>query len=122
MVTVIPTSDPGLLAFAISGRLTSEDFQSVLLPPIRATIARGEPIRALAVIDDFHGLEPGPLLGELKAAARLGAGQRGPEPRFAVVTDADWARRGIGLFGWLVPGEIRVFASAQRPDAETWLG
>jgi SpoIIAA-like len=121
MVTVIPASGPGTLAFVISGRLTSGDYQEVLLPPVRETIARGEQIRMLAVIEDFQGLEPGALLGDLKAAARLGLGQRSLASYFAVVSDAEWVRRGISLFGWLVPGEIRVFATAQRTDAETWL-
>src|SRR4051794_14872026 len=112
MVTVIPASGPGTLGFVISGRLTSADYQEVLLPPVRETIARGEHIRMLAVIDEFHGLEPGALLQDLKAAARLGSTQRSLASYFAVVTDADWVRRAISLFGWLVPGEIRIFTSA----------
>src|SRR4051795_6478249 len=121
MVTVIPASGPGTLAFVISGRLTSADYQEVLLPPVRDTIARGEQIRVLAVIGDFQGLEPGALLEDLKAAARLGFGQRSLASYFALVTDVDWVRRGVSLFGWLVPGEVRVFTTAQRADAETWL-
>jgi SpoIIAA-like len=121
MVTVIPASAPGTLAFRISGRLTRVDYAEVLLPPIREAISRGEHLRVLAVIDDFEGLEPGPLLKELKAAAKLGSGQRGLASYFAVVTDAEWVRRGVALFGWFVPGEIRVFATARRADAETWL-
>src|SRR3954451_14976796 len=121
MVAVIPASAPGTLAFAISGRLTRADYEEVLLPPIRDTIARGEPIRVLAVIDDFHGLEAAPLLEELKAVAKLGSRQSALASSFGVVTDVDWIRRGISLFGWMVPGEIRVFPTARRPDAESWL-
>src|SRR3954453_5417834 len=121
MVRVIAASGPGTLGFLISGRLTRAEYQEVLLPPVRETIARGEPIRMLAVIDDFRGLEPGALLGERKAAANLGSEQRADAPRFAVVSDTDWVRRAIALFGWLAPGETRVFTTAQRADAETWL-
>jgi hypothetical protein len=91
------------------------------LPPIRETIANGERIRVLAVIDDFQGLEPGGLLEELKAAGKLGSAQDSLRSYFAVVCDTDWVRRSIVLFGWLVPGEIRVFTTDQRADAETWL-
>ena len=121
MVTVISTSGPGTLGFVISGRLTRAEYQEVLLPPVRETIAGGEPLRMLVVIDDFHGLEAGALLADLKAAAKLGSEQRSRAARFAVVTDTDWVRRAIALFGWFVPGEIRVFTTAQRADAETWL-
>ena len=37
------------------------------------------------------------------------------------MTETDWVRRSITLFGWFVPGEIRVFTTAQRTDAEAWL-
>jgi hypothetical protein len=121
MVTVVPLDGLGMLGFVVSGRLTRADYEEVLLPPIQETIARGERIRVLAVIDDFQGLEPGALLHELKAAAKLGGGEQGPAPRFAVVTDTDWVRRGVALFGWLVPGATRVFSPAERAAAETWL-
>lgn len=121
MVTTTPAGGPGTLGFVISGRLTRAEYQEVLLPPVRERIERGEQIRVLAVIEDFRGLEPGALLEDLMAAAKLGSGQRSARPYFAVVTDADWVRRGIALFGRLVPGEIRVFAAARRADAETWL-
>src|SRR4051794_14259547 len=121
MVTVIAVDAPGVLAFVIAGRLTRADFQSVLLPPIREVIANGEEIRVLAVIEDFQGLEAGPLLEELKVAARMGSAEASLRSYFAVVTDTDWVRRSIALFGWLVPGDIRVFATDRRTEAETWL-
>jgi|SRR3954447_19124310 hypothetical protein len=121
MVTVIPGSNDGTLGFVISGRLTRADYEEVLLPPIRETIASGEEIRILAVIEDFRGLEAGALREDLLAAAKLGFGQRSRGTYFAVVTDTEWVRRGIGLFGWLVPGEIRVFTPAQRAEGDAWL-
>src|SRR3954447_12942434 len=121
MVTVIEASDAATLAFRISGRLTRADYQDVLLPPVRAKIERGEPLRMLAVIDDFQGLEAGALLQDLMAAAKLGAGQRSYSSRFAVVSETDWVRRAVALSGWLVPGELRVFPPAERADAEVWL-
>jgi hypothetical protein len=121
MVTVIPARGSGTLAFVISGRVTRADYQEVLLPPVREKISSGEQIRMLAVIEDFRGLEPGTLLEDLRAAAKLGSGQRSLASYFAVVTDTEWVRRGISLFGWIVPGEIRLFTIARRADAETWL-
>jgi hypothetical protein len=121
MVSVISPSGPDTLAFVISGHLTRADYQEVLLPPIREKISRGEQIRMLAVIEDFRGLEPGALLEDLTAAAKLGSAQPSLASQFAVVTDIDWIRCGISLFGWIVPGKIRLFTTARRADAETWL-
>ncbi len=121
MVTVIAASEPDILGFGISGRLTRADYEEILLPAVQDRIANGEPIRILAVIHDFHGLEPGTLPQDLMAVTKLGSRQRVITPRFAVVSDTDWVRRAIALFGRLVPGEIRVFTTIQRADAETWL-
>jgi SpoIIAA-like len=121
MVSVIAVDAPGVLAFVIAGRLTRADYRDVLLPPIREVIAKGEEIRVLAVLERFQGLEAGGLLEELKAAAMVGSAQDALRSYFAVVTDADWVRRSIALFGWLVPGEVRVFTSDRRAEAETWL-
>jgi hypothetical protein len=121
MVSVITVDAPGVLAFVIAGRLTRADYQGVLLPPIREVIANGQEIRVLAVIEGFEGLEAGGLLEELKAAASVGSGQDSLRSYFAVVTDADWVRRSIALFGWLVPGDVRVYTTDRRAEAETWL-
>ena len=121
MVSVIAVNAPGVLAFVIAGRLTRADYQDVLLPPIRERIESGEQIRVLAIIEGFQGLEAGGLLEELKAAARVGSAQDSLRSYFAVVTDIDWVRRSIALFGWLVPGDIRVFPPDRRAEAETWL-
>jgi len=121
MVSVIAVDAPGVLAFVIAGRLTRAEYRDVLLPPIREVIAKGEEIRVLAVLERFQGLEAGGLLEELKAAAMVGSAQDSLRSYFAVVTDADWVRRSIALFGWLVPGEVRVFTSDRRAEAETWL-
>ena len=121
MVKVIAVSEPDILGFGISGRLTRADYEEILLPAVQDRIASGEPIRILAVIEDFHGVEPGALLQDLMAVAKLGSRQRVITLRFAVVSDTDWVRRAIALFGWLVPGEIRMFTTIQRADAETWL-
>jgi SpoIIAA-like len=39
----------------------------------------------------------------------------------ALVSDADWARHAISLFGWLVPGDVRVFPLAELEEAKAWL-
>src|SRR4051794_12994482 len=117
MVTVFPAAPPLTLAVVISGRLTRAEYQASLLPPIQATIESGQEIRVLAVIDSFEGLEAGGLLNDLKAAAKLGGGQESRESYFAVVTDADWVRRAIAVFGWLVPAQIRVFTTSERAEA-----
>ena len=39
----------------------------------------------------------------------------------ALVTDKDWVRHGASAFGWLAPGELRLFDPAERDAARAWL-
>ena len=41
--------------------------------------------------------------------------------RMALVSDADWVRHAISLFGWMVPGDVRVFPLAEQSEATAWL-
>jgi hypothetical protein len=38
------------------------------------------------------------------------------------VTDKDWLRHAISGFGWLSPGELRVFEPGQLEEAKAWTG
>jgi SpoIIAA-like len=119
----------GTLGFRITGHLRREDYTDVLLPPLRAAVrahaeggSGGDPIRVLVVIDpSFDGLEPSAVLQDLKAALDLGLAHRSAWRRFAVVSDADWVRRAVALFGWLTPGELQVFPAAELEAATAWV-
>jgi SpoIIAA-like len=41
--------------------------------------------------------------------------------RSAIVTDIDWMARATRLFAWMIPGEARVFGSAQIDSAKDWV-
>jgi hypothetical protein len=41
--------------------------------------------------------------------------------RSAIVTDMDWMARATRLFAWMIPGEARVFESAEIESAKAWV-
>ena len=40
--------------------------------------------------------------------------------RVAVVTDHDWLRRAVGMFGWMVPGDVKTFPLNEQTNAISW--
>ena len=38
--------------------------------------------------------------------------------KIAVVTDKEWLRHSVNIFGYLIPGEIKAFTAAEEPDAQ----
>lgn len=57
----------------------------------------------------------------MKAAGSVGLKHRSSWRRLAVVTDKDWMRHAISGYGWLFPGEMRVFEPDQLDTAKAWL-
>ena len=52
---------------------------------------------------------------------KLWAGHPRAWKRVAIVSDADWLENGIKAFGWLMPGEVKVFETDDLDDAKEWL-
>jgi hypothetical protein len=117
-VTDLP---PGTLGFRSSGKVTSDEYRQ-MMEPIYATLERGDKLNIyFELADDFEGLDLGALLQDVKAAGSVGLKHRSSWQRMALVTDKDWVRRGASAFGWLAPGELRLFELSERDTARAWL-
>jgi hypothetical protein len=121
---IAPVEDvpAGTIGFRASDRLSREDLADVILPPIREAIDRGENLRLLfEIAPDFDGLAPGAAWQDFKADIDLGLGHHAAWERFAIVSDQDRVRHAIALFGWMVPGELRLFGESELEAAKAWL-
>lgn len=122
MVEKLDGMPEGTLGFRISGRLTREEYFQ-LLDPVRDQLERRDKVSFLIVTDpDFEGLDLGALWEDVKAAGSVGLKHRSSWDRLAVVTDKDWMRHAISAFGWLSPGELRVFEPDELERAKAWTG
>jgi SpoIIAA-like len=122
VVEIIGNMPVGALGFRISGRLTREEYFRIL-DPVRELLERGDKVSFLIVTEpDFHGLDLGALWEDLKAAGSVGLKHRASWDRLAIVTDKDWMRHAISAFGWLSPGELRVFEPDELEQAKAWTG
>jgi hypothetical protein len=111
----------GTFGFRVSGTITRDEYHQ-MLDPVLAALERGETINLLTVADDdFHGLDGQALWEDMKAAAPVGLKHRKAWRRLAVVTNKDWMRHAIAGFGWLYPGELRVFDLDQVDAAKAWV-
>lgn len=120
MVEKLDGMPEGTLGFRISGRLTREEYFQ-LLDPVRDQLERRDKVSFLIVTDpDFEGLDLGALWEDVKAAGSVGLKHRSSWDRLAVVTDKDWMRHAISAFGWLSPGELRVFEPDELERAKAW--
>ena len=107
-----------VVALRGTGTVSADDYRTVLAPAVSKATAGGQKARLL--LDFGEGFE-GYDAGALMADAGLGIGHMGSFERIAVVTDADWLRGAIHLFGGLIPGEVRLFTASQSPEAREWI-
>jgi len=122
MVEKIDDLPAGVIGFRISGKITHDEYHE-LVDPVREALDRGEKVRYLVeTAPDFHGLDAGALWQDVKAGASIGLGHRSSWERCAVVTDKDWMRQAISAFGWLSPGELRIYEPSELDAAKAWLG
>jgi hypothetical protein len=123
VISRIADMPDGTLGFTASGKLTRDEYHDVLLAPIREVVDRGETLNILFATDpDFSGLEMGALWEDVKTVGTIGLRRHSSFGRFAVVTDRDWLRHGVSTFGWLSPGELRIFEPHELDAAKAWVG
>jgi hypothetical protein len=41
--------------------------------------------------------------------------------KIAVVTNKEWLRHSVNIFGYLIPGEIKAYTTSDEGDARAWL-
>jgi SpoIIAA-like len=112
---------PGVLGFRASGKITSDEYRR-MMEPIYAALERGEKLNIyFELAGDCHGLDLGALWQDVQAAGSVGLKHRSSWERMALVTDKDLVRHGASAFGWLAPGELRLFEPSERKEARAWL-
>jgi SpoIIAA-like len=121
MIENVTDLPPGTLGFRATGKITSDEYRQ-MIEPIYAALERGEKLNVyFELADDFDGLDLGAVLQDVKAAGSVGLKHRSSWQRMALVTNKDWVRHGASAFGWLAPGELRLFEPSERDQARAWL-
>ena len=107
-----------VLGIEASGKVTADDYQSVLVPALEDKLRKTRKVRFLYLLgeafDEFSG-----------AAAwedtKVGLKHLTQFDRIAVVTDVDWIQNSIKYFGFALPGEVRVFKNGDLQRARDWI-
>jgi hypothetical protein len=100
------------------GELSSNDYEQVLIPAVEGALARHDKIRLMYVLGpEFDGLTVGAMWDD----TRVGFSHVNRWEKLAVVTDKDWVRHSVDIFGYLIPGEVKGFADSEEQAARTWV-
>ncbi len=115
MLRLLDDVPEGVIGFEASGMLHAEDYRDVIVPALERAAEAGD-VRFVIVITDFKGMTGSAVWEDLK----VGFEHLRKWRRVALVTDISWMAHLTSLFGWMSPGETRVFPLAEREQAMTW--
>jgi len=121
MIEPLAGMPAGTIGFNFAGRVTGADYRDVLVPALAAAVGAGS-VRAVFVVGpDYEGFDLGAVTEDLKALVPLAIEHRHAWKRLAAVSDVEWIAKGVQMFTWLMPGEVRVFALADLEQAKAWV-
>jgi len=117
MIKVLDDMPPGTVGLEAVGKVSADDYRDVLAPAVQDALARKD-VRLLYVLGkDFDSYAASAAWEDTK----LWAGHLRSWKRIAIVSDADWLEHSLRTFGWMVPGELKVFETDELTEAKRWL-
>ena len=100
------------------GEVEDDDYDEVLEPAIEDALTRHDKIRVMYVLgEEFTKYDADAMWEDTK----LGLKTFNSYEKLGVVTDAAWCRRAGKAFGWLIPGEVKVFHEGELDAAREWI-
>ncbi len=118
MIEVISGFPENVVAITAKGRITRQDYESVLAPAVNDVLKRHGKIRLYYEIGaQYSGFDADAAWQDV----RVGIEHWKDWERVAVVTDVDWIKQATRAFGFLLAGRVKVFGLAQTADARQWV-
>jgi len=118
MLKLISDLPSDVLGVEAIGEITSEDYESVLVPAIEERFSRQRKLRLLYVLGrDFTGFSAGAAWED----ARVGMRHFASFDRIAVVTNVEWIAKMVRAFGFVMPAQVCVFEVADLRAARAWI-
>jgi hypothetical protein len=118
MLRVIDKLPRGVYGVRAEGKVTREDYETVLNPLLEEARRKGERIRFLYRFGpEFESFTGGAAFED----ARVGMQHLRLFERCAIVSDIGWIRESSKLVGSLMPCPVRVFGNEEWTEAVTWV-
>lgn len=118
MIKLLPNLPSEVVGLTASGQVTAQDYETVVIPAIEAALQDHDKIRLLYHIGpDWTGFTAGAMWDD----AKVGLSHMAAWEKIAVVTDVEWIRAGIKIFGFTITGLVRIFENAQLEAAIDWV-
>jgi hypothetical protein len=118
MIEKITDLPDNVLGFTAKGKLTANDYESVIVPAVEAMFSRLGKVRFLYHLgEDFTGIEAAAAWDDTKVGLKHWTGWE----KIAVISDVEWIRWAVKIFGLAMPGHVRLFPNHDLTEAKRWI-
>ena len=118
MIKKILDLEPNIIGFEATGTVTGKDYEEIMIPAIEEKLKTNPKLKFLYYIDaEFEHYELKAMLDDTK----IGLKHFNAWEKMAIVTDLHWIKNGVNVFGFIIPGEIKVFDIIELEDAKAWI-
>lgn len=118
MFRIIPGFPDNVLAIEAIGKITAQDYDTMLVPVVESRMATHRPLDVLFRLGpEFEGYEMGAMVED----ARLGLQHLKEWGRIAVVTDSAGLRDTANMFRIFLKRPLKVFFNADYDAAKDWI-
>jgi len=117
MFVKMDQSTGDLIGFKVSGVLTDEDYQRVLIPEIQKVINQQGKVRLLWDMEEFHGWDLHAAWDDLIYGFKINKNLS----RIAILGDRQWEEWMAWVLEPFAQGELRYFHNSKLEEALEWL-
>ncbi len=114
MIELIEGLPKNVVGISVRGRVTRQECHDVLTPAVEQSLKWRDKMR---LYYELNSRFPGAAWDDLD----LGIDHATRCERIAIVTDIAWVRLTVKAIRFLIPGEIRVFATIEAPEGRAWI-
>jgi hypothetical protein len=118
MLKILTGLPDQVLAFSAVGKITADDYETLLIPMVEEKLAKYGKVRLLYHLGtEFNRFS----LIALWDDAKFGLAHWNEWEQIAVVTDVGWLRGMIQVFMWLIPSRFKLFQNEELEQARHWI-
>ena len=115
LITGLPDDTVG---FNAKGKVTGEDYETVLIPLVEEKLKTHKKINVLYHCGkDFDSFEAHAMWDD----AKTGFIHWHSWNKIAIVTDVSWIRGSSKVFGLLIPAKVKLFENKDLDEAVKWV-
>ena len=118
MIKLLENLPDTVVGIEATGEVTAEDYNLTIRPAIQRQREKYGKIRLLYVLgDEYEGYTAGGLWSDEKLFDK----HLFSWEKIAIATDSTSIRLAMKVFGWMVPGDLRLFDADEIDQATEWV-